>query len=77
MRTPFKGILIIGAGIVRDLDASPARARVIKQVNVRPLVKPVMARLGRLWRVKVVHIAKAAVVSETVRGTERKREREG
>jgi hypothetical protein len=56
--TPLKGVLGIGPRVVGHLDARPARAGVLKEIDVRALVEAVVARRAgcRLGRVKVVHV---------------------
>lgn len=59
--TSVKRILIIGSGIVGNLNATPPLAGVFKQVDVRPFVKAMMARLHACRRIKVVDISKAVM----------------
>lgn len=61
--TSVKGVLVVGAGVVGNLDARAPRARVLKEVDVGPLVEAVVRRpLGRR-AVVVVDVAVSAVVS--------------
>lgn len=53
----FKGVLVLSARLVGNLDATPALARVLKEVNVGTLVESVMPGPHILGAVKVMNIS--------------------
>lgn len=60
--TSVKGVLVVGARLVGNLDATSPVVCILKQVDVGALVKSVVARMSVWRRIEVVN------VSEAVRG---------
>jgi hypothetical protein len=57
--TAFKGVLVIGAWMVGNLNATATLICILKKIDVRALIKSMVARLF-LWRsVKVMDISEA------------------
>lgn len=59
MLTSFKCVLVICAGVVCDLEPRAALARVLEEVDVRVLVKPVVRGLVRRRAVEIMNISEA------------------
>ena len=59
--TSIKGILILGASIVCDLNASSTLIGILIEIKIGSFVEPMMARLLCLWSVVIVNIGEAIV----------------
>lgn len=57
--TSFKGVLVLSARLVGNLNATPALARMLKEVDVGTLVESVMPGLHILGAVEVMNISEA------------------
>lgn len=54
----YKSVLIFSTRLVGNLDATSALIRILKEIDIRSLVEPVMPGLHVLWTVEVVNICK-------------------
>lgn len=57
--TAVKGVLVVCARTIGDLNPGPALVCVLKQVDVRSLIKAMMGRVISWGTVKVMNVAKA------------------
>jgi hypothetical protein len=48
----FESILIFSTRLVGNLDATSALVRILKEIDIRTLVEPVMPGLYMLWTIK-------------------------
>lgn len=56
--TSFKGVLVVGARIVRNLDARPSLGSVLEEVDVGALVEAVVGWLLRGFAIIIMDVAK-------------------
>jgi hypothetical protein len=54
----FESILIFSTRLVGNLDATSALVRILKEIDIRTLVEPVMPGLYMLWTIKVMNVCK-------------------
>lgn len=57
--TSLEGILILRACLVRDLDATSAIVRILKEVDIRALVEAVVTRFSTRRRIKEMNVPEA------------------
>lgn len=65
MLTPIESVLVLCAGVVGNLESGAPLVRILKKVDVRALIEPVMRRVVGLRSVEVVYVSVACSTSQT------------
>lgn len=59
MLTAVKGVLVICPWMVGNLQAGAPLVRILEEVDVGPLVEPVMRRVVCRWSIEIVDVSVA------------------
>lgn len=60
--TSFESILILSARLVGNFNATPALVGVLKKIDIRPLIEPVMSGLHSIGAIEVVNVCEASLM---------------
>jgi hypothetical protein len=59
--TSFESILILSAWLVGNFDATAALVGILKKIDIRALIKPVMSGFHSIGAIKVMNVCEASL----------------